>query len=163
MVTTGIVRKIDDLGRIVLPKEMRSNLNISSGDDFEILINEDDIVLRRYSKIKNKNEDILKIVSLFNSNIKFKLYLIVSGCLFDSGEKVLNNIIKLINERKIIKNTNPQNLTDKIELSSNNIIYPIVNDSTIIGAIVGDGNEGVNRMEEFCRLLALLIIDKIVE
>lgn len=163
MVTTGIVRKIDDLGRIVLPKEMRSNLNISSGDDFEILIEENDIILRKFSKIRNRNEEISKIISLFNLNIKFKLYLIVNSCILDSNEKISNNITELINERKIIRNINTQKLTDKIELTQNNIIYPIVNDSTVLGAVVGIGIESVGHIEELCRLLVLLIIDKIVE
>ena len=34
---TGIIRKIDDLGRIVLPKELRRHLNINTGDDFQII------------------------------------------------------------------------------------------------------------------------------
>lgn len=163
MVTTGIVRKIDDLGRIVLPKEMRSSLNISSGDDFEILINEKDIILRKFSKIKNSNEEILKILSLFNINIKFKLFLIVNNCLLDSGEKVSKIIIELINERKIIRNANIQKLTEKIELTQNNIIYPIINDSTVLGAVVGIGIESVGHMEEICKLLISLIIKNFVE
>ena len=40
MTTTGIVRKIDELGRIVLPKELRKSLNINSGDDFQITVND---------------------------------------------------------------------------------------------------------------------------
>lgn len=38
MQTTGIIRKIDELGRIVLPKELRKYLNINPGDDFQITI-----------------------------------------------------------------------------------------------------------------------------
>ena len=38
MQTTGIIRKIDELGRIVLPKELRKYLNINPGDDFQIAI-----------------------------------------------------------------------------------------------------------------------------
>ena len=45
MKSTGIVRKIDELGRIVLPKELRKSLNINSGDDFQISIDENKIIL----------------------------------------------------------------------------------------------------------------------
>jgi len=51
--STGIVRRIDELGRIVIPKEIRKNLRIKNGDNLEILVNGDDITLRKYSQIEN--------------------------------------------------------------------------------------------------------------
>ena len=51
MRTTGIVRKIDELGRIVLPKELRKNLNIHTGDDFQILVEEEKIILNSIDKL----------------------------------------------------------------------------------------------------------------
>lgn len=52
-VTTGIVRRIDELGRIVIPKEIRKNLRIKNGDNIEILVEGDSITLRKYSQIEN--------------------------------------------------------------------------------------------------------------
>ena len=48
MQSTGIVRHIDDLGRIVLPKELRKMLNINPKDPFEILVHNGDVILRKY-------------------------------------------------------------------------------------------------------------------
>lgn len=48
MKATGIVRKIDELGRIVLPKETRNILNINTKDPVEIYMDNDSIVLRKY-------------------------------------------------------------------------------------------------------------------
>ena len=48
MKSTGIVRRIDELGRIVLPIEIRKNLNLGSRDAVEIFVNEDTIVLKKY-------------------------------------------------------------------------------------------------------------------
>ena len=45
MKTSGIIRKIDELGRIVLPKELRKYLNINPGDDFQINIEDQKIIL----------------------------------------------------------------------------------------------------------------------
>ena len=53
MSTTGIVRRIDELGRIVIPKEMRKNLRIRNGDNLEILVEGDNIILKKYSHIEN--------------------------------------------------------------------------------------------------------------
>ena len=49
MKETGIVRCIDGLGRIVLPKEMRKHMNIDSGDELEIFVEEERIILKKYS------------------------------------------------------------------------------------------------------------------
>ena len=52
-VSSGIVRRIDELGRIVIPKEIRKNLRIKNGDNLEILVEGENITLRKYSQIEN--------------------------------------------------------------------------------------------------------------
>ncbi|PFP32981.1 transition state regulator Abh [Priestia megaterium] len=49
MKATGIVRKMDDLGRVVLPIELRRTLNIKKNDPVEILVDNENIVLKKYS------------------------------------------------------------------------------------------------------------------
>ncbi|MEG2144371.1 MAG: AbrB/MazE/SpoVT family DNA-binding domain-containing protein [Oscillospiraceae bacterium] len=48
MKSTGIVRKIDDLGRIVLPIELRRTLDIAERDSLEIYVDEASIILKKY-------------------------------------------------------------------------------------------------------------------
>ena len=48
MKSTGIVRKIDDLGRIVLPKELRRTLGIDDKDPLEIFVEDNTIILKKY-------------------------------------------------------------------------------------------------------------------
>jgi len=48
MKSTGIVRKIDELGRIVLPIELRKNMGIDSKDSIEIFVDDDKIILKKY-------------------------------------------------------------------------------------------------------------------
>lgn len=48
MRTTGIVRKLDDLGRIVLPIELRRTLDIAERDELEIYLEDDKVVLKKY-------------------------------------------------------------------------------------------------------------------
>ena len=52
MRATGIVRRIDDLGRVVVPKEIRRTLRIREGDPLEIFTDrEGEIILKKYSPI----------------------------------------------------------------------------------------------------------------
>ena len=50
MKSTGIVRKVDELGRVVLPIEMRRTLDISEKDALEIYVDGDNIILRKYQE-----------------------------------------------------------------------------------------------------------------
>jgi transcriptional pleiotropic regulator of transition state genes len=44
----GIVRKVDELGRVVIPKEMRKSLNIENGDEVEILLQGDFVAVKKF-------------------------------------------------------------------------------------------------------------------
>lgn len=48
MKATGIVRKVDELGRIVVPIELRRTLNIEEGDPLEIYVDGEQIILKKY-------------------------------------------------------------------------------------------------------------------
>ena len=50
MKSTGIVRKVDELGRIVIPIELRRTLGIEEKDALEIYVEEDNIILRKYEQ-----------------------------------------------------------------------------------------------------------------
>lgn len=62
MVATGIVRRIDELGRIVIPREIRRAIGIKDGDPIELFIDKNNIVLRKYSLADEVGEavDFLK-------------------------------------------------------------------------------------------------------
>ena len=71
--TTGIVRRIDELGRIVIPKEIRKNLRIKTGDNLEILVNGDDITLRKYSQIENVTDIASVYAESFYQVLKYNV------------------------------------------------------------------------------------------
>jgi transcriptional pleiotropic regulator of transition state genes len=49
MKSTGVVRKVDELGRVVLPMELRRTMNINEKDPLEIYVDGESIILRKYS------------------------------------------------------------------------------------------------------------------
>lgn len=48
MKSTGIVRKVDELGRVVIPKELRRTLGIAESDPLEVFVDGEQIILRKY-------------------------------------------------------------------------------------------------------------------
>ena len=62
MKSTGIVRKIDELGRIVLPKELRRTLGLNDRESVEIYVDQDAIILKKFKStcvLYGDNEDLL--------------------------------------------------------------------------------------------------------
>ena len=57
MKNTGIVRRIDELGRVVIPKELRRTMHIKEGEEMEVYVAPDDtLVLKKYSALKDYAE-----------------------------------------------------------------------------------------------------------
>ncbi|NLD45928.1 MAG: AbrB/MazE/SpoVT family DNA-binding domain-containing protein [Clostridiaceae bacterium] len=77
---TGIVRRVDELGRIVIPMEIRQIYDIKTKDSIEIFVNDDKIVLRKYQP-----------ACIFCGNaqdvIKYQERMICKDCLSEISEK----------------------------------------------------------------------------
>ena len=71
--STGIVRRIDELGRIVIPKEIRKNLRIKNGDSLEILVDGENINLRKYSQIENSTDMAMVYAESFYQVLKYNI------------------------------------------------------------------------------------------
>lgn len=60
MKSTGIVRRVDDLGRVVIPKEIRKSIGIYNGEPLEIFVENDNIIFHKYDHSpKNKVEQAI--------------------------------------------------------------------------------------------------------
>ena len=71
MKASGIIRNVDPLGRVVIPKEMRKVMGINEGDPIEIVKVNNDIVMRKYSKgciFCGSNEEVVE----FNESLVCK-------------------------------------------------------------------------------------------
>lgn len=69
MKTTGIVRQMDSLGRIVLPIELRRTLNIAQKDSLEIFVEGNQIVLKKYEPTCTFCENVKDIVMFKGRNV----------------------------------------------------------------------------------------------
>lgn len=75
MITTGIVRRVDDLGRVVIPKEIRRNLKIKEGDPLEIFTTrEGEVIFKKYSYADEADWDKAKAIVKALTDLPFALY-----------------------------------------------------------------------------------------
>ena len=105
MKSTGVFRRIDELGRIVIPKEIRKNLRIQNGENLEILVDEENIILKKYSPMESLTTIAEKYANSFNQVLKHNVIITdrdqviaVAGPL---KKKILNKVISQFTERSI--------------------------------------------------------------
>lgn len=164
---TGIYRKIDDLGRIVLPKELRNSLNINSGDDLEITIDNNKIILEKFSKLDSFENIIKKFINCFYVSEDSKLFVTINDRIINYNDEIVTSIIsKLIKLRKIYINDKIDRIiiSKNLSLKGKVIIYPIVINSDLLGSIIlvfeGDINYEMNKCKIFYNIIKKIIVNK---
>ncbi len=165
MKNTGIIRKIDDLGRIVLPKELRKTLNINSGDDFEITIDNGKIILEKFSKLESYEDIIKKFINCFYISDNTRIFITINDSLINyNNEQVTNIISKVIKTRKVYINDKVDKIiiSDNLTLTGKVIIYPIVINSDLLGSIIMVSNNDINNNLEKCKILYNIIKNIII-
>ncbi len=147
MKTTGVVRRVDDLGRIVIPKELRKTLHIREGEELEVLVDEDNIILRKYSKLEELSVIANKIVEIASSMLGKTILIadrdnIICGAgdlkkLF-VGKSVSKQLDKIIsNEKNLVeKNISSIYITDDLEEKYSYVVEPIVYYGDVFGAVI---------------------------
>lgn len=95
MKATGIIRRIDDLGRIVIPKEIRRNMNIREGDPMEIYLDGDNrVVFEKY------NSGLLPFIHNLADRVEDNEYDTLSPESVKEIKGLLNKISKIIKEEE---------------------------------------------------------------
>jgi AbrB family transcriptional regulator (stage V sporulation protein T) len=146
MKATGIVRRIDDLGRIVIPKEIRRTLRIRERDALEIFTDRDgEVILKKYSPIADLEDFAQEYAdSLFESTGHISLimdrdtYIAAAGTskkLF-LGKSVVDEVSDLMEERR---SWNSAQANRKLPIpgfeDANQLLVPIIHEGDVVGAV----------------------------
>lgn len=101
MEEVGIVRRIDKLGRIIIPKEFRDFLNVQGNDLFGMTIVDDKIVIHRIEQ-KIDYEKIIKILLCSKNRKNYENYVVDKKSISEL-KKIIDNFIDDLIEKKDIK------------------------------------------------------------
>ena len=108
--STGIVRRIDELGRIVIPKEIRKSLRIKNGDNLEIVVNGEEITLKKYSQIDNITDMAQLYADSFFNVLKYNVIITdtdkIVACAGNLQKKYLNMEISETIESMLMRRDN---------------------------------------------------------
>ncbi|RCW63048.1 stage V sporulation protein T [Saliterribacillus persicus] len=149
MKATGIVRRIDDLGRVVIPKEIRRTLRIREGDPLEIFVDRDgEVILKKYSPISELGDfskeyadalfDVLGLTILISDR---DACIAVSGTSKKEyqGKHIGSLMEKVMEERNNKLESSPSAIEiveNKEEEISAYVIYPIIANGDSIGSVM---------------------------
>lgn len=152
MKATGIVRRIDDLGRVVIPKEIRRTLRIREGDPLEIFTDrEGEIILKKYSPIGelgNFAKDFAETLSQTSGHItcivdKDQIIAVSGGKQKDFQDKnISQDLEKALSQRNVISATRTDSSfipimdDDPMVAYSNEYVAPIISEGDVLGAVI---------------------------
>lgn len=171
MKSLGFVRRMDSLGRIVIPKEIRKKLKIKEDDILELFLEENNIYIKKYTLFDNNMILIKKygkiLYNLINKNViitnRDKIIYCNDGIIDTFLDKELTEeVINYIDKRIIKKDLNLE-IIKNVKIS-NYFCYPIIVDSNSIGMIfLFDKEKKITEQEELILKLMSNILNQSLE
>ena len=165
MKATGVVRRIDDLGRVVIPKEIRKTLRIKEGDPLEIFTDkEGEVILKKYSPIGELSEfasSYAETIAKTTGHIacitdKDTVIAVSGGSKKDFLEKNLSKEFEEVMENKEVFKSKENNeiaipVTQnegRERIYNSQVIYPLISDGDVIGSVILMAKEPSKKMGE---------------
>ncbi len=151
MKATGIVRRIDDLGRVVVPKEIRRTLRIREGDPLEIFTDrEGEIILKKYSPIgelgqfaKQYADSLAQTTGHIIAISDKDQYVAAAGSMRRelASKPITPELEAIINEREnVLASKDEKNfiriVSDEDNEFTYQVIWPIISEGDAIGAVI---------------------------
>ena len=156
MKATGIVRRIDDLGRVVIPKEIRRTLRIREGDPLEIYTATDgEVIFKKYSPVGELSEfagqyaDVISRISSLPTLICDKDHVIAASGVSKREflERRVSAVLENYMESRKSYAANQQNAGDIQPIEGiehpASVIYPIISSGDVTGAVVMLSSESI--------------------
>lgn len=149
MKETGIVRRIDELGRVVIPKEIRKTLRLSEGDPVEIYTDRNELILKKYSPINATFEFAKNLVeSVYVQTALTVIVCDTDNAVYAKGQgakdyekkPIAKSLLNLLKQKRTVINENEEKsikIVDDIEVNfKTQLIMPVLSQGDLIGGLV---------------------------
>ena len=169
MKSTGVIRRIDELGRIVIPKEIRRNLGIHDGENVEIYTENDFIILKKHNRLSTLSELANKLSTIIYNEFNYKTIITDREKIITTKgiQKKLENLLlppdylKIIEEREIKKEENYTFKINNEELTGNFIFIPIISLNDSIGLIIMYSDVSLTNELAIGKLISHILANKL--
>ena len=141
MTKSGITRRIDELGRIVIPKEMRINLGIREGEPLEIYIENNLIIIKKFSQVENIKDISSRVCNIISDICKIDLVITDREKVIITSKNLeqLNNLVLDEQLKNLIDNRESYMSSSKdtfLNIAKYFIILPIITSTDCSGLIM---------------------------
>ena len=156
MKATGILRRIDELGRVVIPKEIRKTMKMREGEELEIYTTEEEVVLKKYSEISAMERSAQSLVSaICKVTGKGAIITDTDKVVASAGKGVLpagsllpDVLVKLIESRRKTTLGEGQLVPLGADDVRSETVHPILSAGDLFGAIVILSKEPASKSDE---------------
>ncbi len=170
MNSVSFIRRIDDLGRIVIPKEIRKKLKIRENEVLEIFNDDDRIIVKKHNEIDNN----MKVINMYGNIIR-KLtnkniiitnnhnIIYTNSLIKDTffNKEITDLAIDILNNRTI-KEGYEFELIMNVKIN-NYLIYPLIVNSDVLGLIILFSDEQISDKDRTLLLLVSKILNVCLE
>lgn len=159
MKATGIVRRLDDLGRLVIPKEIRKQYRLKEGDSIEFFIENDQIIIQKFDVLSKHMEEINIMIQALESKYQNPVLFMQDEWLRMHDKKVSETFIKTMQTHRITTFEQEHVYTGD-ETVYQGIVFPVVAYGDWFGSFVmlfinhSYEVDQLQAMEAYCELLA---------
>ena len=167
MKQTGVTRKIDELGRIVIPKEIRKNLGIRDGEALEIFTSEDSIILKKYFEVRKYEDLSSKLCELIKNIYNVDLVITDREKVITSSNKEIventklnNKFLELIDNREMFITKELSTINFGVDISGYFTVIPIIESSDSLGLVILISETTID-YSSLGKFIAKIIVDKI--
>ena len=161
MKATGIVRRIDDLGRVVIPKEIRRTMRIREGDPLEIYTSKDgEVIFKKYSLMGGVDEFAAQICETLSKTTglsvavtdRDSIIAAAGGARRDLiGKRISQQLESIMEDRAIYRAGEKERsvyVTDTLDRYCASIAAPIISEGDALGLVLFVESEGESRVGE---------------
>ena len=155
MKATGIVRRIDDLGRVVIPKEIRRTMRIREGDPLEIYTSkEGEVIFKKYSLMGGVDEFAAQICETLNKTTGLTVAVTDRDSVVAAagsarrdliGKRISTELEQIMEDRGIYRAVPSERsvfVTESLDRYCATIAAPIISEGDALGLVVFIGTEG---------------------
>ena len=167
MKQTGVTRKIDELGRIVIPKEIRKNLGIRDGEALEIFTSEDSIILKKYFEVRKYEDLSNKLCELIKNIYNIDLVITDREKVITSSNKDIventrlnNKFLELIDNREMFISRDLSTINFGVDINGYFTVIPIIASSDSLGLVILISETRID-YSSLGKFIAKIIADKI--
>ncbi len=165
MSKSGITRRIDELGRIVVPKEIRYNLGIRDGEPLEIYTSDNAIIIKKYSQVENIKDTSQNLCNIIYDTCNCGILITdrekviaTSSNLKDLENMILDNFLKDLIDNRDSYTSSSKDV--KLGINAYFTIVPIITSIDCSGLVIILSNNNEDNTK-YAKIIQKLLIQKL--